>query len=121
MSTPQTITADLATLRRAIEQREEDTVVSLYADDAQITVVDNTRPPSKPTVISGKPAIAEYFHDICGRAMTHKIDQAIAAPDGLAYTEACEYPDGMHVLSANVLELRDGKIARHTLVQAWDQ
>ena len=61
MSMPQALTADLATLRRAIEQGEEDTLVGLYADDAQITVVDRSRPPSKPTVVAGKPAIAEQL------------------------------------------------------------
>lgn len=121
MSMPQALTADLATLRRAIENGEEDTLVGLYADNAQITVVDRSRPPSKPTVLSGKPAIAEYYHDVCGRAMTHKVEQAVAAPDGIAFTEACQYPDGVRVLSSNLLELRDGKIARHSLVQAWDE
>lgn len=118
MSTP---TADLATLRRAIELGEESTLVSLYADDAQLRIVDHTRPPSKPTVLAGKGAIAGYYKDVCARAMTHKVEEAVAGGDGLAFTEACQYAGGMRVLSANLLELRDGKITRHTLVQAWDE
>lgn len=121
MSMPQALTADLATLRRAIEQGEEGTLVGLYADDAQITVVDRNSTPSKPNVVAGKPAIAAFYHDICGRAMTHTVEQAVAAPDAIAYTEACLYPDGVRVLSSNLLELQGGKIARHSLVQAWDE
>ena len=113
--------ADVATLRRAIEQSEEATLVSLYTDDAVIRVVDRSRPPSKPTVLSGKSAIADYYKDVCSRAMTHKLDEIITGGDGVAFTEDCLYPDGMRVLSANLLTLRDGKIAHHTLVQAWDE
>jgi len=121
MSTPKATIADVATLRNAIEQGDEATLVGLYADDAEIRVVDHTRPPSKPTLVTGKPAIAEFYHDLCGRAMTHKVEQTIASQNGIAYTEACQYPDGVRVLSSNLLELRDGKIALHSLVQAWDE
>ncbi len=120
MSSPNA-TVDLSTLSNAIEQGDEATLVALYADDAQLTIVDRNRPPSKPTVLSGKPAIAEYYHDVCSRAMTHKVEQPIVGQDAIAFTEACRYPDGVRVLSANLLTLRDGKIARHTLVQAWDE
>jgi ketosteroid isomerase-like protein len=113
--------ADVATLRRAIEQSEEATLVGLYTDDAVIRVVDRSRPPSKPTVLSGKAAIADYYKDVCSRAMTHKLDEIITGGDGVAFTEDCLYPDGVRVLSANLLTLRDGKIAHHTLVQAWDE
>lgn len=121
MSTPKTTTSvDLATLRNAIENGDEATLVALYADDAELTIVDRDRTPSKPTVLSGKPAIAGYYHDVCARALTHKVEQSLVAPDGIAFIEACRYPDGMRVLSSNLLEMRNGKIARHSLVQAWD-
>lgn len=113
--------ADLTTLRRAIEQGEQSTLVSLYQDDAELRIVDHTRPPSKPMVLAGKAAIAGYYHDICGRALTHRVEEAMSGTGRLAFTEACRYADGLRVLSANLLTLRDGKIARHTLVQAWDE
>lgn len=122
MSNPKTVTTvDLNTLRNAIENGDEATLVSLYSDGAELTIVDRNRTPSKPEVLSGKPAIAGYYHDVCARALTHKIEQAIVGSDGIAFTEACRYPDGLRVLSSNMLQLRDGKIARHSLVQAWDE
>src|SRR5579862_2429841 len=106
-------TADLTTLCDAIQRGDEATLVALYAGDAQLTIVDRTRPPSKPTVLADPNAIASYYHDVCGRAMTHTVEQTISGPDGIAFTEACRYADGTRVLSANLLTLRDGKIARH--------
>ncbi|HEV8191234.1 MAG TPA: nuclear transport factor 2 family protein [Ktedonobacterales bacterium] len=116
-----TATVDLTTLSNAIEAGDEAAIVAFYADDAELTIVDRNRPPSKPTLLTGKSAIGEYYHDVCSRAMTHKVEQPIVGSDGIAFTEACRYPDGVRVLSANLLALRDGKIARHTLVQAWDE
>lgn len=113
--------APIATLRDAIEQSDEATLVNLYTDDAELFIVDQSRPPSAPTVLSGRGAIADYYKDVCARAMTHTVDEVIAGDDGVAFTEACQYPDGVRVLSANLLKLRDGKITHHTLVQAWDQ
>lgn len=110
-----------ATLRRAIEQGDESGLVSFYTDDAKLQIVDQTRPPSKPSVLTGKAEIANYYHDVCGRAMTHHVEEAITGNGGLAFTEACQYADGVRVLSANLLTLKDGKIVRHTLVQAWDE
>ncbi|MFI5271634.1 MAG: nuclear transport factor 2 family protein [Ktedonobacterales bacterium] len=118
---PTTSVADAATVRRAIESGEEATLVGLYTDDAELRIVDQTRPPSKPTVIRGRAEIASYYHDVCSRAMTHAVDEVVDGGNGLAFTEDCRYPDGMRVVSANLLALRDGKIAHHTLVQAWDE
>jgi SnoaL-like protein len=115
------VSAPIATLRHAIEQGDEATLVNLYTDDAEIYIVDRSRPPSAPTVLSGRGAISGYYKDVCARAMTHKLDEVIAGDDGVAFTEACQYPDGVRVLSANLLKLRDGKITHHTLVQAWDE
>ena len=56
--------ADAAALRRAIEQSEEATLVGLYTDATAIRVVDRSRPPSKPTVLSGKAAIADYYRTL---------------------------------------------------------
>ena len=123
MSNPNsTYAADLAAkLRGAIEHGDEKTLVSFYTDDAKIEVFDRNRPPSQPTILSCRPAIAEYYHDVCSRAMTHTVEQAIAGPDGIAFTEACRYDTGERVISANLLTINGDKITRHTLVQAWDE
>ena len=39
----------------------------------------------------------------------------------LAVATACTYPDGAKVFCVAVVELKGGKIAQQTLVQAWDE
>jgi SnoaL-like protein len=112
---------DLDTMRTAIEQRDADTVIAAYADDAVVHIVDRNNPPSRPKKLTGKRAIDEFWRDVSSRDMEHRVEDAVVGPDRVSFNEACEYADGTRVLSANVLGLRDGKIVTHTIVQAWDE
>ena len=110
----------IAALKRAIERRNADALGGLYADDATMHVIDRDNPPSRPRRLEGKAAISAYFNDVCGRDMTHKIENGIAAGNTLAFTQTCAYPDGTKVFCSAMLNLKGGKIVRQTVVQAWD-
>ncbi|TPL47746.1 nuclear transport factor 2 family protein [Mesorhizobium sp. B2-4-4] len=114
-------TVDGAAIKKAIEGRDGQMLSSFYADDAVLRVVDRNNPPSNPREIRGRAAISTFWDDICSRAMTHKVDTTIADGDNLAFTQACAYPDGTKVFCAAMLELKGGRIARQTVVQAWDE
>jgi ketosteroid isomerase-like protein len=110
----------ISSLRQAIEGRDGGTLAGFYADDAVLQIIDQANPPGKPLEIKGHDAIVAYFDDVCGRTMTHKVEFGIADGDRLAFTQACTYPDGTRVFCSASAELRGGKIARQTAVQAWD-
>ena len=110
-----------AAIKQAIEGRDGTMLAGFYADDAVVEIIDRNNPPSKPRVVKGKTAIATFWDDICGRAMTHRVDVSIAEGNRLAFTQACAYPDGAKVFCAALVELEHGKIARQTVVQAWDE
>jgi hypothetical protein len=110
-----------ATIKQAIESRDGRMLSSFYADDALLRIVDRNNPPSKPREVKGRTAIATFWDDICSRAMTHRVETSISDGDQLAFSQACAYPDGMKVLSLALCELKGGKIARQTVVQAWDE
>lgn len=110
-----------AAIKQAIESRDGRMLASFYADDALLRIVDRNNPPSKPREVKGRAAIGTFWDDICSRAMTHRVDTSIADGNQLAFTQACSYPDGMKVLCLAVCELKGGRIARQTVVQAWDE
>lgn len=112
---------DGAAIKAAIEGRDGKRLANFYADDAVLNIIDRNNPPSKPLEIHGKQAIASYWNDVCGRAMTHRVDTTIAEGDHLAFTQACAYPDGVRVFCSATLDLANGRIARQTMVQAWDE
>jgi ketosteroid isomerase-like protein len=112
---------DIDALRRGIEEQTAATLLSLYADDAEIRVVDRNSQPSHPKVLHGRDEISEMLDDVCSRDMTHKLERCVVDGDHVAFSESCEYSDGVRVLSESMLTLRDGKIAEQTLIQAWDE
>jgi hypothetical protein len=114
-------TFDLAALARAIEARDAEAQRAAYADDAEVQIVDRVNMPRAPRVLRGRDEIGAWIDDVCGRDMTHRVEAQVLAADGAAFTERCLYPDGTTVLVSVVLELRDGRIGRQTVVQAWDE
>ena len=110
-----------AAIKQAIESRDSRALASFYADDALLRIVDRNNPPSKPREVKGRNAITTFWDDICSRAMTHRVETSVASGNQIAFSQACAYPDGMKVLCLAMCELNGGKIARQTVVQAWDE
>ena len=120
MSTTSTITFDAAALKAAIESRDAAALLDLYADDAEVEIADAEHGPSSPLRAKGKDALRAVFADVYGREITHSVGPVAVSGDSLGYVVRCTYPDGIRVLCAAGAELRDGRIARETCVQAWD-
>ena len=118
--TTNTSSLDAGTLRTAVEARDAATLGGLYADDAIVEIVDAANTPSRPRTLSGRTEIDAFLRDVYAREMTHRVDLVAHAGDALAYSVRCAYPDGMRVLCNSVAKLRDGRIAREVVVQAWD-
>ncbi|MEU3982078.1 nuclear transport factor 2 family protein [Streptomyces sp. NPDC026672] len=111
----------IETLRRGIEGNTGNTLLSLYADDAEIRIVDRNTQPSHPKVLHGRPEIAAMLDDVYSRDMTHKLERCVVQGDRAAYSESCEYADGVRVLAESMITLRDGRIAEQIMIQAWDE
>jgi len=45
---------DFETLRRAIEERDAETLIGFYADDAEVHTVNKNATPSSPQVLRGR-------------------------------------------------------------------
>lgn len=108
-------------IRAALEGCDGEALAALYAPDAEMRTVDRTHPPSDPLVLRGREAIAAHWADVCGRDMTHSVENEVEATDRVAFTEACRYGDGTRVLCATVAHVAGGLITRQTVVQAWDE
>jgi hypothetical protein len=112
---------DLETFKQAIEERDAATQIAMYAPDAEVTLADRVSQPGSPRILRGRSEIQAWIEDVCGRDMTHSVQHTVSDRGGVAFTEACRYPDGTNVLCATVLALRDGLITGQIGVQAWDE
>ena len=112
---------DFEALRQASEQSDAEALAGLYAEVAEVQIVNRDPPPSSPLELRGREAIAEYLKDVCVRDVKHQIKDHVVGEDRIAFNEACEYPDVNQVLTATMLEVKDGKIFRQVSVEAWDE
>jgi len=120
-SKPTAVAFNFAGLKLALEQSDAEALVALYAEDAEMTIVDRNRPPSAPMRLEGRPAIEAFWRDVCARDMTHRVGHEVVGADRAAFVEECGYPDGCAVMSAMTLDLYAGRIVKHLTVQAWDE
>jgi ketosteroid isomerase-like protein len=121
MTTNATHAFDIGSLARAIEERDAAAQLAHYDEDAEVRLVDRLNPPGRPRVLRGRDQIRGWIEDMCGRDMTHRVEQQLVDGDRAAFAEAWSYPDGANVMCAAFVEVRDGRIARMTGVQAWDE
>ena len=113
-------TFEFETLRRALETRDAELLFGLYQPQARLRVVNQNTPPSQPFEASGSADVESYLGEVCARDMTHDVGDEVIGSDRVSYTETCVYPDGTRVLTANILDLEDGKIANQTTIETWD-
>lgn len=121
MSTHASTGFDLAGFCGAIEQRDSEAQLTMYAPDANVTITDRMTPPGSPRVLKGRDEIRGWIEDVCGREMSHAVQHSVQDERGAAFTEKCRYPDGTNVICATVLELSGGQIVDQAVVQAWDE
>ena len=121
MSSPTATRFDLTRFRQAVEQRDSQTQLAMYAPNATVTIVDRLTTPGSPRTLNGSEEIRAWLEDVCARDMSHQVGQTVEDQAGAAFTEACRYPDGTNVMCATVLSLSDGLIADQKVVQVWDE
>ncbi len=116
-----TIIDELTVLAAAIESRDADAVTAHYASDAILTVLDVEHPPSTPAVYRGKSEIEAYYREVCGRNISHKVDDVVIGNDRFSFVQRCRYPSGEQVVCMTGAEVgTDGLITSQIGVQVWD-
>ncbi|MFD5657538.1 nuclear transport factor 2 family protein [Streptomyces hirsutus] len=108
-------------LRRGLESPTAAPLTALYADDAELRIVDRNTQPSHPMVLHGRDEISAMLDDVYSRDMTHRLERCVVQDDQAAFSETCVYPDGVRVYAESMVSLRDGRITEQTMIQAWDE
>jgi hypothetical protein len=109
------------TLKTAVETRDVEKLLPLYGPDATVMVVNKHTTPSRPYQTESRSELETYFGDVCARDITHDVGNEVIGANRVAYTEMCEYPEGSKVFTANYLDIDDGVIVKHTIVETWDE
>ena len=111
----------LEALRKGYHSRDPALLASLYADNAEMHILNRNNPPSKTLVLRGRDAIRQMLDDICSREMTHRIDDMTAGAGAIAFSVHCRYPDGCQVVGLNRATIEHGRIVRELNISCWDE
>jgi hypothetical protein len=105
---------DFGALRVGIERCDPDLLLSFYAEDARLSIVNASAPQASTFELYGKAEIAKHLRVTFGQKSLHRVEREVVGEERVTFREACEYSDGGWVLVETSLEVRDGKIVRQT-------
>jgi hypothetical protein len=108
---------DIEGLCRAIELGDCIYQLALYADDAEMSIVDPDDPRSSPRVLHGKPAIATWIHASRHHTSARKVLNRQMGVDRLVLSEECLDADGSSFGYAHMAEVHRGQITRETVTK----
>jgi hypothetical protein len=105
---------DVEVLREAIERRDPELFLGLYAEDAELRVLNGDVPAGSPVFeLRGKAQIERYLRVVFGQRLPSRIeDETVVGEDRVAFGEVSEYPDGTLVAVKTTLEVREDRIVR---------
>ena len=107
---------DLDGLRRAIESGDAPYRTALYADTAELRIVDSDQPAQPPQILHGRSAIAGWIESMYGADDTHRVLESAADGEQIRVVEVRETTDGLHLVYATAAEVDRGQIIRETAI-----
>jgi ketosteroid isomerase-like protein len=114
-------TLDIHDLRERIAAGDIAAFGDLLADDVEWREIDQRTPPAAPAVLHGREAVLEVLREVVARGIATHVTDGFVAGDRGALELTCTYPTGEQVVDHALIEVRDGRIARWSGVQAWDE
>jgi ketosteroid isomerase-like protein len=118
-TTPTTL--DLDALRRVVAAGDFDAFGALLADGVEWIEIDERTRPAAPAVLRGRDAVVATLREAHARGLVTEITDAFGSGDRVALRLVCRYPSGGEVVCNAMLDVDDGRIARFSGVQAWDE
>jgi ketosteroid isomerase-like protein len=114
-------TLDIHDLRERVAAGDMDAFGDLLADDVEWREIDQRTPPAAPAVLRGREAVLEVLREVVARGIVTHVTDGFVAGDRGALELTCTYPTGGQVVDHALIEIRNGRIARWSGVQAWDE
>ena len=103
---------DFEALRFGIERCDPDLILSFYAEDATLSIVNAQAQRSSTFELRGKAQIGKHLRAVFGQKASHHVEREVVGEDQVTFRETSEYPDGVWVWVETTLEVCERKIVR---------
>jgi hypothetical protein len=106
---------DFDALREAIERKDPDLLLSFYAEDSELRIVNAAHPDGPAFELKGRSQIERYLRAVCDQVMTCLLEgEVISCEERITFGQRCTYPDSTRVVVKTTLEIVEGGIVRQT-------
>jgi hypothetical protein len=103
---------DLSGLVEAIESANSAYQVALYAEHAEVQIIDGDSVGQAPRVLSGRSAIARWVEGFADRHIVHHVIDPRADRSTLSYVDELQCPDGTAIIHRCTAEITTGQISQ---------
>jgi hypothetical protein len=103
---------DLDRLSHAIESRDRHHQLALYAQDAEVLIIDYGQRPYQERVLQGRIEIGAWISAMGSHDCIYEMTDPFLCGDRLRFSEECRYPDGTDVLYMHNAQVSQGQIAQ---------
>ena len=101
---------DLSGLVQSIESSNWRYQVVLYAEHAQVQIIDRDHPEQAPRILTGRPAIARWIEDMVAPDIVHQIVEAKADRCSVNFVHEMHSPHGTTIVHRCTGEIFTGQI-----------
>jgi SnoaL-like domain len=111
---------DFGAFRAAFASCDATRWSDFYADDAEWIEYRHADPPSRPNVMRGKRAIADFIDRVANSPIAISIEDWLIDGDRMAFRFWVELSDGRKIIEQTFIYTSNGRITRQIDVEAWD-
>jgi len=106
--------------KRAAEAKDTRALLDLYADDAELVDINKRQPPGSPMRLRGRDELRKMYEGV-PKDLEHHVGDEVLSDNRMAFSYSCAYPSGQQVFGVHICEVREGKITREVVAEAWDE
>lgn len=107
---------DVARFTRALEECDAGSQLALYADDAEVRVVDRDRSTPDPQILHGKPAVRTWMTQRSSEVHSFRVVSVLCEDAELTIIAECRNQDGTLGVHACTGHLLGGLVVNQTVV-----
>lgn len=110
----------LSQIQQGLQEHDAMLLMSAYATNTQLELIDTFNPPSQPLLLQGYDMVRAYWEEVCKHDARHWVTDEIVSPGHISFHVICKDADAAMLRAASICTLANNAIIHQLFVQVWD-